>query len=151
MLLAAAVVAAFHLIPTPSDVQATPKFALQGFVSDGDHTLLEQPGFDPETEANRPTAKISFVAPATGVCLVAETETIEGKTTYTINGRFPTTEGERVFRRVVLLTADDLSGDTWEEAVHHRYRIVVACTAGDGLMWSPFYEVPVGSDVALNV
>lgn len=143
LLLAVVVVAAFHVIPTPSDVTVTPKFNLQGFVSDGDHTLLDEPGFDPETERLRPTAKISFVPPATGVCLVAETETVDGKTTYTVNGRFRTVEGERIYRRIVLLTADDLSGDSWEQSVHERYRIVVACTNGDSLLWSPFYEVPV--------
>ena len=147
LLLAVAVVAAFHVIPTPSDVTVTPKFNLQGFVSEEDHTLLDGPGFDPETDRYRPTAKISFIAPATGVCLVAATETIDGKTTYTVNGRFRAVEGVRVYRRVVLLTADDLDGDDWKSSVQQRYRIVVTCTNGGTLIWSPFYEVPVTETV----
>ena len=105
--------------------------------------MLDEPGFGPETQRYRPTAKISFVAPVTGVCLVAETETIDGKTSYTVNGRFRAVEGERQFRRVVLLTADDLSGDEWENSVQQRYRIVVTCTSGTSLIWSPFYGGPV--------
>jgi hypothetical protein len=148
LLLAVVLVAVFHVIPTPSDVTVTPKFNLQGFVSEDDHTLLDGgPGFDPETDKYRPTAKISFVAPATGTCLVAETETIDGKTTYTVNGRFRAVEGERLYRRVVLLTADDLDGDDWQSSVQQRYRIVVTCTSGTDLIWSPFYEVPLADKI----
>ena len=135
--------AGFHPIPSPGDVQAAPTFQLQGYVSDTDHTVTEEPGFDPETDALRPSARISFVAPSNGLCLVAETETVEGKTQYAITGRVEVTKGERVFRRAVLLTADDLLGDDWEDAVKERYRIVAACVKDDGLAWSSFYEVPV--------
>jgi hypothetical protein len=143
VVIAAAVVAAFHVIPTPDDVKATSAFSIQGFVSESDHTILEAPAFDPETEKLRPSAKITFVPPATGVCVVAETETIDGETTYTVNDRIMATQGERVFRRVVLLTADDLAGDSWQDSVRHRYRFVVACRKDDAFVWSSFYEVPV--------
>lgn len=143
ILAATAVLATFHVIPTPDDVKTTPNFTVQGYVSDSDHTLLDAPAFQPETDTLRPSAQISFVAPATGTCVVAETETVDGDTTYTVNDRIDATEGERVFARVVLLTADDLAGDSWQESVRHRYRFVVACKKDDTFLWSPFYEVPV--------
>jgi hypothetical protein len=146
----AILVAGFHPIPPPGDVQAAPTFNLQGYVSDGDHTLTDQPGFDPETDALRPSARISFVAPSTGVCLVAETETVDGKTQYAITGRIEATKGERVFRRAVLLTVDDLLGDDWQDAVKQRYRIVAACVKDDGLAWSSFYEVPVATNAPVG-
>ena len=142
-LLAAATLAVFHVIPMPTDVNVTPAFQLQGFVSETDHTLLDSPGFDAETERLRPSAKVSFVAPASGLCIVAETETIDGETTYTVNDRIVAQEGERVFRRVVLLTVDDLKGDPWQDSVKRRYRFVVACRKDGNFVWSPFYEIPI--------
>lgn len=146
--IAAVVAAAFHVVPTPSDVTSTVDFTVQGFVSDVDHTLIDDPAFEPETERLRPSAKISFVAPASGMCIVAETETIDGKTTFTVNDRVQATAGERVFRRVVLLTADDLAGDNWQDAVKHRYRFVVACRKDGAFLWSAYYEVPVEATAA---
>jgi hypothetical protein len=141
----AILVAGFHVIPPPADVQAAPAFTLQGYTSDNDHTLVDQPGFDPETDALRASARVSFVAPATGLCLVAETETVDGKTQYAITGRVEATQGERVFRRAVLLSADDVVGDNWEAAVKQRYRIVAACVKDGSLVWSSFYEIPLAS------
>lgn len=138
----------FHVIPTPDDVKTTPNFTIQGYVSESDHTLTDAPTFEPETETLRPSVQISFVAPATGTCIIAETETVDGETTYTINDRVDATAGERLFRRVVLLTADDLAGDSWQESVRHRYRFVAACRKDDTFLWSPFYEVPVAPATA---
>jgi hypothetical protein len=144
----AMLVLGFHTIPVPDDVSVQSTFSLQGFVSDTDHTVVDQPGFDPETDTLRPSARVSFVAPATGLCVLAETETVDGKTQYAITGRIDATAGERVFRRAVLLTADDLSGDNWQAAVKQRYRIVAACMKDDQLMWSSFYEVPIPANTA---
>jgi len=139
----AALVLGFHTIPAPDDVNVQTTFSLQGYVSDADHTLIDEPGFDPETDSLRPSARVSFLAPATGLCVIAETETVEGKTQYAITGRVRAVKGERVFKRAVLLTADDLQGDNWQASVKQRYRIVAACTQDDALVWSSFYEIPV--------
>jgi hypothetical protein len=139
----AMLVLGFHTIPVPDDVSVQSTFPLQGYVSDTDHTVIEAPGFDPETDTLRPSARVSFVAPATGLCVLAETETVDGKTQYAITGRIDATAGERIFRRAVLLTADDLDGDNWQESVKQRYRIVAACMKDDQLVWSSFYEVPL--------
>src|SRR5579872_2119163 len=109
----AALILGFHTIPVPDDVTAQSTFSLQGYVSDSDHTLTEAPGFDPETDTRRPSARVSFLAPATGLCVIAETETVDGKTQYAITGRVRAVKGERVYKRAVLLTADDLQGDNW--------------------------------------
>ena len=139
----AALVLGFHTIPVPDDVSVQASFSLQGYVSDTDHTLLDEPGFDPETDTLRPSARVSFVAPATGLCVLAETETVDGKTQYAITGRIDAVQGERVYKRAVLLTADDLQGDDWQASVKQRYRIVAACMKDDQLVWSSFYEIPV--------
>lgn len=139
----AMLVLGFHTIPIPDDVSVQPTFPLQGYVSDTDHTVTSEPEFDPETDTLRPSARVSFVAPSTGLCVLAETETVDGKTQYAITGRIDATAGERVYRRAVLLTADDLDGDNWQEAVKQRYRIVAACMKNDTLVWSSFYEVPI--------
>jgi hypothetical protein len=141
--LLAALILGFHSIPVPDDVTAQSTFSLQGYISESDHTLTDAPGFDPETDTQRPSARVSFLPPATGICVIAETETIDGKTQYAITGRLRAVKGERVYRRAVLLTADDLRGDDWQAAVKERYRIVAACLQGDALLWSSFYEAPV--------
>lgn len=142
----AAIVLGFHTIPVPDDVNVQSTFALQGYVSDADHTVVDEPGFDPETDTLRPSARVSFVAPATGLCVLAETETVDGKTQYAITGRVDAVQGERVFKRAVLLTADDLQGDDWQASVKQRYRIVAACMKDDKLVWSSFYEIPLASE-----
>jgi len=144
----AMLVLGFHTIPVPDDVNVQTTFNLQGYVSDTDHTVIDEPGFDPETDTLRPSARVSFIAPATGLCVLAETETVDGKTQYAITGRIDATQGERVFRRAVLLTADDLSGDDWQTSVKQRYRIVAACMKDDQLVWSSFYEMPLATQTS---
>lgn len=148
-----AVIAAvfFHLIPVPADVASgmQPTFQLQGYTEDATaqhaRTVTELPGYTPETDTLRPSVLVSFVAPTTGACIVAYTETIDGTTSFLPIGEVDVVAGKRAYEQAALPDYDDLDGDVRQAWVRERYRIVVGCQHSDDdpFVFSQFYEVAV--------
>ncbi len=135
---------AFHLIPTPPDIDGVAEFALQGYTGEA-QIVTPMPQFHPETSEERPTVDISFIAPFDGQCLAAQTETLDGHTQFTVAAKAIDVKAHtRAFMHGVLAGLDDLTGDPWLPLVEQRYRIAVACVSDDGTqkVFSSFYEVP---------
>jgi hypothetical protein len=104
-------------------------------------TVTDAPIFLPETEALRPSARISFIAPLDGDCIAAQTETIAGDTRFFPGTSIAVERGKRTFLLEVLLALTDRRGDPWEPLMRRRYRLTVMCRSDDRSVWSSFYEV----------
>ena len=142
----------FHLIPVPTDLDITAEFALQGYLVPAtcspdddeadkcDRTAIDTPGFLPETDTLRAVARVWFIAPLTGTCAIAQTDTVKGKTNFIPIATVDVQKGKPVSSFAVLYDGDDDAVAGFD--VKDHYRIVAGCSAKNGkTIFSSFYEV----------
>ena len=132
LIAAAALALGFQLTPAPADAPKQPSFYLQGYASDGDHTIVSLPQFAPETADERPQAYVTFESPVTGKCGVAMWETINGKTSLEMRKVVDLHRGERGFFHIVLPTRQDLRDTDWASLPLDHYGIAAICAVTDG-------------------
>ena len=139
----------FHVVPAPQDTVKPPSFILQGYVSEADQQLLNEPQFTPASDRTQPSVYVSFNAPLSGRCALSMWETVNGKTSFALLRVLPVTSGERQFVHARLPRGEDLSS-IWPGASLEDYGIAVFCavTEGEGsgpesLRDSEYYQIPL--------